>query len=372
MKNKELSKKALGTTLVALFALSAGVLFTFLPRLSTATPPPVPPVLPPPPPGSPVPLPGQVETVLLYDYLTCDSLNINSAWGCPESGGSGQVVTGPGDSKAALVASPDTIAAGDTSTLTWTSENTTSCTINHGVETGGETNGNVSVTPVTTTEYQLTCVPSSGGTDLITTATVNVTSTALACTRSSDSYTATPGRDPYTWMVDGAASSVTTDSLLVPTEVGSHWATVSADGETANCPLVTVNGTVTNEPATGGATPGLSGGAGCVPEPVGSIIASASRVSSSDAVITLSWSISGYKTLADFIAANCTIMENGTAIATLTNGAVDSCNTTGTLEVSGITKQTTYSISCEGVPLQTVAGALAQVLINLNPQYNEF
>src|SRR5947207_3103072 len=60
-----------------------------------------------------------------------------------------------------LLANPQSIAAGQSTTLTWTSQNTTSVTIDHGVGTFGAS-GSVIVSPTQTTEYTATATGPGG------------------------------------------------------------------------------------------------------------------------------------------------------------------------------------------------------------------
>jgi hypothetical protein len=76
---------------------------------------------------------------------------------------------------ATLSRSPGTIAAGGSSTLTWSSTNATSCTSGN-FATGGLTSGSVSVSPSVTTTYSVTCT-GAGGTSPVNNATVTVTGT---------------------------------------------------------------------------------------------------------------------------------------------------------------------------------------------------
>jgi F5/8 type C domain/Domain of unknown function (DUF1929)/Glyoxal oxidase N-terminus len=73
---------------------------------------------------------------------------------------------------ASLSANPTSITAGQSSTLTWSSTNATSCT-GTGFSTGNATAGSVTVTPSVTTSYSVSCM-GSGGTATAS-ATVGVT-----------------------------------------------------------------------------------------------------------------------------------------------------------------------------------------------------
>ena len=61
-----------------------------------------------------------------------------------------------------LTASPNSVTPGGSSTLTWSSTNTSSC-VGSGFNTGNQTNGSVSVSVSSTTTYSITCFGTSGG-----------------------------------------------------------------------------------------------------------------------------------------------------------------------------------------------------------------
>lgn len=61
-----------------------------------------------------------------------------------------------------LTATPGTINAGNSSTLTWGSANVASCT-GVGFETGGATHGSVPVSPTSTTDYEVVCSVDTSG-----------------------------------------------------------------------------------------------------------------------------------------------------------------------------------------------------------------
>ena len=66
-----------------------------------------------------------------------------------------------GGPTASLSANPTSITAGQSSTLTWSSTNATSCT-STSFSTGGATAGSITVTPSSTTSYSVSCTGSSG------------------------------------------------------------------------------------------------------------------------------------------------------------------------------------------------------------------
>jgi len=259
---------------------------------------------------------------------------------------------------ATFSATPTTITAGETSTLNWSSNNTVSCTIDNGVETGGATSGSKSVTPVTTTTYTLTCLSSKvlrGGCvpSIKKTATVTVTGSTFSCTQTNSNFTATPGGDPYQWTIDGVVSSNNTDTVPVPTTPGAHSAVVTnTGGNTAYCNSVGIVAGSSNS---------------CVANTTGTITASPNRVKSNSDPVTIAWSVQGYNTLDEFKAANCEIDKDGTQLEQLTDASVDSCNASGTYtDTGGVSHQTVYSVRCGG------GSSLAWVVVNIAPKFKEF
>lgn len=83
-----------------------------------------------------------------------------------------QIVNVPNAPSATLTANPTSLFSGQSSTLTWSSTNATSCaSINF--PTGGATSGSTSVSPTITTTYSITCSSSQGS--ATSTATITVT-----------------------------------------------------------------------------------------------------------------------------------------------------------------------------------------------------
>ncbi len=100
----------------------------------------------------------------------------------------------------AFTATPDVVAPGQTSTLAWTSGNTTSCTASNGWSGSKPTSGNQVVTPSVTTTYTLSCSGAGG------TATSSVTVAVQ-----SPSPTVTLSANP-TSIQAGASSTLTWSS----------------------------------------------------------------------------------------------------------------------------------------------------------------
>ncbi len=95
---------------------------------------------------------GTLLCVLLVAALTgCGGGSTNNP-----SGGSGDVPT------ATLTASPTSITAGQTVTLTWSTTNATSAEIDNGVGSVTVPSGSTAVTPTQTTTYTITATGSNG------------------------------------------------------------------------------------------------------------------------------------------------------------------------------------------------------------------
>jgi len=76
-------------------------------------------------------------------------------------------------STASFFASPNAISSGESSTLTWSSANATSCTASGGWSGSKALSGSQSVTPMQTTTYTLSCIGSGGETSQSTTVNVS-------------------------------------------------------------------------------------------------------------------------------------------------------------------------------------------------------
>ncbi len=116
---------------------------------------------------------------------------------------------------AALTADPVAVISGQSSTLTWSSTNATSCTGTN-FSTAGATSGTLEVTPTVDTIYSLQCT-GPGGDSPVAPATVNVTplltgtcavSPTSVSTGGTATWTATPsgGNGSYTYVWSGTDS----------------------------------------------------------------------------------------------------------------------------------------------------------------------
>jgi hypothetical protein len=86
--------------------------------------------------------------------------------------------TGPSVS---LSAAPATITPGQSSTLSWSSSNVTSCSASGGWSGSKATSGSQTVTPTVTTTYTLTCTGTGGSATQSTTVTVGTSTTWTFC-----------------------------------------------------------------------------------------------------------------------------------------------------------------------------------------------
>lgn len=123
-------------------------------------------------------------------------------------------------SVASFTASPSTITAGQTSTLTWVALNATSVSIAPGIGAVNATSGSVQVTPTATTTYTLTATNSSGS--VTSTAVVTVSAAVVA--------------NPQIIMYNGSPLSITAGGQST-----LSWSTVNATA-------VTISGLGTQAP----------------------------------------------------------------------------------------------------------------------------
>jgi chitodextrinase len=221
---------------------------------------------------------------------------------------------------ATLSASPTSITNGQSSTLTWSSTNATSCTGTGFTATG--TSGSTSVSPTTNTTYSITCT-GSGGTSPSSSATIVVT-TAQAPTAS---LSASP-----TSITSGSSSTLTWSSTNATSCTGTNFTASGTSGSTNVSPIVTTNYSITCTGAGGTSSPAsatvtvTSGGDTTPPSVPTNLSATAISLSA----INLTWTastdnvgVTGYK-----------IFRGGTQIGT---------SATNSYSDSGLTASTLYS-----------------------------
>ena len=134
---------------------------------------------------------------------------------------------------ASLTANPASITAGQSSTLTWSSTNATSCT-GTGFSTSNAVSGSVSVTPAATTSYIVTCTNGSASASM--NAIVTVTGTAPTATISANPTSITAGQ----------SSSLSWSSTNATSCTGTGFPTSNAvSGSVSVTPAATTTYTVT-------------------------------------------------------------------------------------------------------------------------------
>ena len=225
--------------------------------------------------------------------------------------------------RATLSASPSTINAGNSSTLTWSSANSSRC-IGTGFSTNNAVSGSLVVTPSTTTTYSISC--DAGGVATTASQVVTVNSTLSA------SLTASP-----TTVISGGASTLTWSSNATVKCVGTNFSTTNATSGTK-----VVNPTVTTTYSVAcdsGGTPVNASTTVSVSPVTATISANPSTILNGQSS-TLTWSSNGTR---------CTGVGPGTAPS-------------GTLAVSP-TQTTTYTIVCDNGGVSTSAST--NVTVNL-------
>jgi PKD repeat protein len=165
---------------------------------------------------------------------TTYNLTVNgTADGTPRTGQVTITVSGSPAPTATFSAAPTSITAGQSSTLTWTSTNATTVSIDNGV--GSQAlNGSTSVSPTSTTTYTLTATGPGGTTTK--TATVTVTQPAPTATFSASPTSINAGQSStLTWSTTNATS------ISIDNGVGSK----PASGTASVSPTTTTTYTLT-------------------------------------------------------------------------------------------------------------------------------
>ena len=170
--------------------------------------------------GSGTQVTGAITTTTLYS-LTCSGAGGTSSVATATVTVAAAVVP-----TAALTANPTIVAAGGTSTLSWSSTNATTCTASGGWIGALASNGTQVTAAITTyTSYSLTCT-GPGGTSSVATVAVGVSSSAMSLSprtaaitlSGTQQFTATvPGGGAAKWMVDGIAGGNSTVGLISAT-----------------------------------------------------------------------------------------------------------------------------------------------------------
>ncbi|MBI3572547.1 PKD domain-containing protein [Candidatus Kaiserbacteria bacterium] len=123
---------------------------------------------------------------------------------------------------ASLQASPTTIDSGQSSTLTWSSTNATSCTSAGGFSTSGAANNSTGVSTgalTTTSTYQITCT-GAGGTSAPAQATVTVIVPTANISATPPHVPATGGPSQIAWTASNVKSCTTSGPGVNVTDAG--------------------------------------------------------------------------------------------------------------------------------------------------------
>ena len=92
----------------------------------------------------------------------------NQSASCTGSGGATGVTVNAAPAIVSFISNPSSIAGGQSANLSWTSSNTTSCTLDQGIDSV-PTSGSRTVSPTSTTTYTLNCIgPGGSDSDQIT------------------------------------------------------------------------------------------------------------------------------------------------------------------------------------------------------------
>jgi phospholipase C len=191
-------------------------------------------------------------------------------------GGTSSQTPGSGDPKndptASLTANPTTLVSGGTATLTWTTSNATSVTIDPSVSsTTLPVSGSATVTPSSTTTYKLTATGAGGTATASVTVTVTVANTPPTVTlTASPAAIASGGTATLTWTSSNATSvsidpsvsatplALSGSATVAPTSTTTYTITATGAAGTATATAtVTVGPTVT---LTAGPTTIFTGG----------------------------------------------------------------------------------------------------------------
>jgi hypothetical protein len=172
----------------------------------------------------------------------------------------------------AITAAPTTITAGQSSILTWSSTNATSCVASGAWSGTQATSGTQSVSPTATgtSTYTLTCNGSGGSIDASATLTVNAAAPTVTLAINPTSITLGQSAT-LTWSSTNAASCTASGSwsgtqapsgtlIVTPTAAGAPSYTLSCSGSGSTSAMSVVNETVTAPLTTVTVLSGKAGG----------------------------------------------------------------------------------------------------------------
>jgi len=280
-----------------------------------------------------VELPQGYEAISVANMSNYDKALENNALG----GSPG----GPTPPSISFSASPTTITQGASSALTWNVSGTTpTCTASGGWTGSKSASGSQTVSPTTTTTYNLACTNTAGSDNKSVTVTVsNVTPPTVTLNAAPSSITS-GGSSTLTWSTTGTSPTCTASGNWTGSKSASGTQTVSP---TSNA---TYTLSCTNSAGTDSATTTVAVTPNVV-APVVSLNASPTSISSGNSS-TLSWSVTG-------TAPNCTA----------SGGWSGNKNSSGSTSVGPLTT-TTYTLACSnsaGSDSKTVTVTVTQAVI---------
>lgn len=275
-------------------------------------------------------------------------------------------VTALAPSVESFSAGPNPIAAGETSTLTWTTSNATDVSIDNGVGAVAA-DGTAQVSPATTTTYTLTATGSGGTTTSAVTVTVNLAPSV-------DSFSAAP-----TSIASGEASTLTwTTTNATDVSIDNGVGAVAAEGTAQVNPTATTTYTLTATGTGGSTTSTVTVTVNLAPS-VDSFSAGPNPILSGESS-TLSWTTSNTTNVSidngvGVVAADGSVQVSPTTTLTWTTSdatevsidtGVGAVAVDGSVQVSP-TVTTTYTLTANGPG----GSSTSTVTVTVNPTSSE-
>jgi Protein of unknown function (DUF4038)/Putative collagen-binding domain of a collagenase len=241
--------------------------------------------------------------------------------GSAQATGTVQVTSGPAPT-VSLSASPLSVTSGDSSTLTWSSTNATSCTASGGWSGTLPTSGSqVTGALTSTTTYTLSCTGSGGSANSTTTITVSTPSAPTATLTANPTTIASGNSSTLTWSSTNATAC---------TASGGWSGALATNGSRSTGTLTATTGyTLTCTGPGGSASATATVTIGSTPAPTVSLSASPSTIGSGGSS-TLTWS-----------------STNATA-CTASGGWSGTKATSGSQSTGTLTATTGYTLTCTG------------------------
>lgn len=273
--------------------------------------------------------------------LTCTGAAGTSA----ASGNVTVTVTQPGAPILTFSASPTNVLPGNSSTLTWSSANVSSCTASGASNWTGSkpTSGSVTITPTATSTYTVTCTGAAGTTPATQSLTVAVTPQPTATLAASPTTVGAGSAATLTWS--------STNATACTASGGSFTGAVATSGS-ASTGTLNANTTysVTCAGAAGTTPASATAAVAVTPQPTVTNFSANPASVTSGGSSTLSWSTTN--------ATSCTGSGGTFTGPKLSSGTAS----TGTLTANASYTQT-YTLTCVGGTGTTPATATATVTV---------